>query len=52
MGAGERAYWWTSTEAYPDVPIWFTLYDFTGACNYLAINDAGFGLSVRLIKKD
>jgi uncharacterized protein (TIGR02145 family) len=52
MGAGERAYWWTSTEAYPDVPIWFTLYDFTGACNYLSINDAGFGLSVRLIKKN
>jgi uncharacterized protein (TIGR02145 family) len=51
MFAGERAYWWTSTEAYPDVPCWFTLYDFTGACNYLAINDAEFGLSVRLIKK-
>jgi uncharacterized protein (TIGR02145 family) len=52
MFAGERAYWWTSTEAYPDVPCWFTLYDFTGACNYLAINDAEFGLSVRLIKNN
>ena len=48
--AGERAYWWTSTEKHPDVPCFFTLYDFLGSRNYLAVHSADFGLSVRLIK--
>jgi uncharacterized protein (TIGR02145 family) len=52
MFAGEHAYWWTATEEHPDCPCWFTLYDFTGVIDYLAIMDAGFGLSIRLIKND
>jgi len=50
MLAGERGYWWSSTEKHPECPCMFTLFDFLGECNYLAINDAGFGMSVRLIK--
>lgn len=51
MLAGERGYWWTSTEKHPNCPCWFTLYDFLGTTNYLGINDADFGLSVRCIKE-
>lgn len=36
MFAGERGYWWSSTEKYPECPCWFTLYNFTDQCNYLA----------------
>ncbi|HEX2958134.1 MAG TPA: hypothetical protein VHO70_14970, partial [Chitinispirillaceae bacterium] len=50
MFAGERGYWWSSTEKHPECPCWFTLYDFTGQCDYLAINSGEFGLSVRLVR--
>lgn len=50
MFAGDRGFWWSSTEEFPNGPCWFTLYDFTGEFKYLTMNDAEFGLSVRLVK--